>query len=263
MICPKCGFEQETAEECYRCGIVFAKFRTDRVACESPPCPPKLNAAFFLDKLKAVNRAIGMDWRESVYGLKAACIRWIEYISDLLIEIGMMTFLTSVWYTMVLFMAKAFWYLYLETHVGQAYQEHFYPSAHTISSLFAFNPLLLSMDLTLAGLKMCLLCGIVSQLTFFTRYFFYGRGVISKIIFCGLCCALTAREIFELYYVSLVGAFWLGAIPSLMLFGMCFRITSQLVPELNVVALVRYIRDSVTSPKLWSMFYRIRSVFRD
>lgn len=36
MKCPKCGFEQEEAAECIRCGIVFAKFKDSE-----PPIQPK------------------------------------------------------------------------------------------------------------------------------------------------------------------------------------------------------------------------------
>lgn len=37
--CPKCGFEQEAAVECRRCGIIFAKFRSAAKASELDPVP--------------------------------------------------------------------------------------------------------------------------------------------------------------------------------------------------------------------------------
>jgi len=37
ITCPKCGFEQEEALECLRCGIVFSKFRPSVPAVETPP----------------------------------------------------------------------------------------------------------------------------------------------------------------------------------------------------------------------------------
>ncbi|MGE0642636.1 MAG: hypothetical protein AB7P24_03100 [Nitrospira sp.] len=37
--CPKCGFEQEAAVECQRCGIIFAKFRSAAKAIEPDQVP--------------------------------------------------------------------------------------------------------------------------------------------------------------------------------------------------------------------------------
>jgi hypothetical protein len=36
ITCPKCGFEQEGATECMKCGIVYAKYNPDRIARPSP-----------------------------------------------------------------------------------------------------------------------------------------------------------------------------------------------------------------------------------
>ena len=36
VICPKCGFRQNGGDECYKCGIIFSRYRTPRTCYEAP-----------------------------------------------------------------------------------------------------------------------------------------------------------------------------------------------------------------------------------
>lgn len=49
MICPKCGFEQAAGDECARCGVVFAKFRSRAGPLPAPVALDAVAAAIPLD----------------------------------------------------------------------------------------------------------------------------------------------------------------------------------------------------------------------
>ncbi|NVM22173.1 MAG: hypothetical protein HWN68_10390 [Desulfobacterales bacterium] len=232
MICPKCGFEQQASPECVRCGVVIEKLvKNTRENAVVKDRPENTKPALF-------------ERGKHTSTVKDFFLKWLRKLSDRLIRLLILSCITWLAYSALLYLCKALWSVYIETPVGRRFVSDFSPTARVIFEVLSLDLLRLSFSINIAALKTCLLTGAVCQALSITRYFYLSRGLIARMVFWGgLCSALTSYDIWNFLDVNWRTAFLLVLPPTLPISVSCFKFTSELLPELSTILNIKSLRQ--------------------
>ncbi len=190
---------------------------------------------------------------------------WFRHLIYSLIEIIILFVATGVLVGIILSFLEAFWYLYLQTPVGIKYTAD--PSisgAHLITQLFKKDLFVFALEITTSSMAACLVMSAACQVLAVRRYFYAGRGLLSRVVWLLLFSAAAAFGLMRTGQIDPSVAFGISMVPSLCLFTSCLNIAARLLPELTpfgimemIISLKNFIlhsRDRVTEDPLASLF---------
>lgn len=168
--------------------------------------------------------------------MKNLIFEWFRLLWSKSVSLALTSGATVILYAGILYIMNILWMLYLETPVGKRFLALDIIDIGTIEALRAENYLLLSFEIILAVLTVCLIFGAVSQVFLLIRYFHEGRGFSYRLIVWGIpCVVLTSVSISRIYETGPVASFLLGVVPTIVLFNSCLRYTTGLLPEISTV----------------------------
>jgi len=168
--------------------------------------------------------------------MKNAVFEWLRLLWSKSVTLALASGATVALYTGVLYLVNIFWMLYLETPVGKRFVALHIVDISAIEQLRSENFLLLSLEVILTVLMVCLVFGAVSQVFALIRYFYEGRRLLYRLIVWGIpCAALTAVAISRTYEIGPVASFLLGVVPTMLLFQSCLRFMPGLLPEISTI----------------------------
>ena len=160
---------------------------------------------------------------------------YLQNLFRLVNKIAFLISFTIVFYIIILYYVKYWWYLFKSTDVGQAYAEKLYYNYQITNDVLNRNIYDLSINLTITSFVICFLASSVCQIFFISRYLYSGRGIFSRIIFFGLPLTyIVAIYIMPVNkFNNMDSAFIVAVIPTLCVFMGCFRLSEKLLPELD------------------------------
>ena len=168
--------------------------------------------------------------------MKDALFEWLRLLWSKTVGLAFASGVTVVLYTGLLYIVNIFWMLYAETLTGKRFLALHIVDIREIEDLQAENFLMLSLEVILTVLTVCLVFGALSQVFLLIRYFHEGRGLLYRLIVWGIpCVGLTAAAISRAYEMGPVASFLLGLGPTMVLFQGCLRFTPGLLPEISTV----------------------------
>ena len=166
--------------------------------------------------------------------MKSAVFEWLRLLWSKSIGLIFASGVTAILYTGLLYIVNLSWMLYIETPIGKQFLSLHIIDIETIDALREGNFLVLSLEIVIAVLVVCLIFGAVSQVFSLTRYFYEGRGLLYHLIAWGIpCVVFTTVAISRTYETGLITSFFLGVVPTMALFQGCLRFTHVLLPEIS------------------------------
>lgn len=175
-------------------------------------------------------------------------VNYLKRLGNISIELIFLSIVSSIVCAALLYTADMFWFLYLETPMGQKFVGSFKDQAVSITEFLSFEILQLSIDLTLSALIVCAGVSCVSRLLHISRHFYLSIGFFSRLVFWGgALTALVTFRVCEAYGFEDYGTAGLfAAIPTACLFMSCFKYSDKLVPEFGDLAkpAVEFIRQA-------------------
>lgn len=150
-------------------------------------------------------------------------------------ELLLLYIVVSIFYLLVLNCFNIFWSVYVATPVGQEYKKKFYEMYLYFENLLAGDLLLKPFEISFNAL--ILLLAVSALLNFFhiSRYLYYSRGLIGKLVIFVLPVTFGAAWIFtngnDLY--SLKKGFTVYIFPVSLLIFKCFDFSREFVPEIG------------------------------
>ncbi len=168
--------------------------------------------------------------------MKNAVFEWLRLLWSKSVRLAFASGVTVILYTGLLYLVNLLWMLYIETPMGKRFLDLHIVDVRAIEDLQAENFLMLSLEVILTVLMVCLVFGAVSQVFLLIRYFHEGRRLFYRLIVWGIpCAALTAVAISGTYEIGPVASLFLGVVPTMVLFQSCLRFTPGLLPEISTV----------------------------
>ena len=167
---------------------------------------------------------------------------WFRHLIYSVIEIIILFVATGMLVGIILSFLEAFWYLYLQTPVGIKYTANpSISSAHLITQLFKADLFVFSLEITTSAMGACLVISAASQVLALRRYFYAGRGILSRVIWLMLFSAASASSLMQIVQLDPRVAFAISLVPSLCLFTSCMNIADRLLPEVTPFGIVETI----------------------
>jgi len=259
IICPGCDFEQNKSEECIRCGVIISKYRKKKPQ-ESPPgkeafhnkksetesCNLILTGEFSGKNItgfkwilnKVVPKKFEYFFRnifQNIFTRKNPYYNYGAKVLDILIQAVLLIIITFILYTLVLYLCKISWNVYVETHIGEKYLQMYPATSQSIFDLLNRNLIQFSMQMTSAAFSICLVISALCQVFHIARYFYLPRGFFGKILLWGLpLAAVVAFRIRPVFGFHPFGfAYVVSIVPALCVFSGCFHFTYELLPEIG------------------------------
>ncbi len=165
-------------------------------------------------------------------------VLYLKTLANILIELTFLSIVSFVLCAALLYVGDMFWFLYLETPMGQKFVASFQDQAGSIIEIFSFDILRFSIDLTVSALLVCIAVSCCSRLLHISRHLYLSGGFFSKLFFWGFpLTALVTLHICNSYGFEdyrIVGLF--AAVPTFCLFMSCFKYSDQLLPEFGDLA---------------------------
>ena len=168
--------------------------------------------------------------------MKNAVFEWLRLLWSKTVGLAFASGITVVLYAGLLYIVNLLWMIYIETPVGKRFLSLHIVDIRAIEDLRVENFLMLSLEVILIVLMVCLVFGAVSQAFLLIRYFYEGRGFFYRLIVWGIpCVALTSVAISRTYEMGPVASFLFVLVPTMVLFQSCLRFTPGLLPETSTV----------------------------
>jgi uncharacterized membrane protein YvlD (DUF360 family) len=137
-------------------------------------------------------------------------------------------------YILILYTINGFWGIYTSTQVGRFYAHEILDSSHFFYEIIEYDIVYFSFSTTVISLLTCLTVTAIGKLLGLNLYFYYSRGVITRLILWAVpLILLSAYAIqgffeFENFLTAIAGAF----IPTFCLHPACFRFVENSFPTL-------------------------------
>jgi hypothetical protein len=168
--------------------------------------------------------------------MKNAVFEWLRLFWSKTVGLAFASGVTVILYAGLLYIANLLWMLYTETPIGKRFLTLHIVDVRAIEDLQAENFIMLSLEVTLNALMVCLVFGALCQVFLLIRYFYEGRGLLYRLTVWGIpCVVLTAAAISRTFEMGPVASFLLGLVPTMVLFQGCLRFTPGLLPEISTV----------------------------
>jgi hypothetical protein len=172
---------------------------------------------------------MGIFYREA-----SSIVRWLRLLWSKTVWLAFTSGMTVILYALLFYIVNFLWMVYIETPIGKRFLALYTLDIATIEGFRAENFFMLSLEVILAVLMVCLVVGAVSQAFLLIRYFYEGRGLLFRLIVWGIPCAvLTAAAICKIYEIGPVASFLLAVVPTMALFQSCLRLTHAVLPEIS------------------------------
>ena len=183
-------------------------------------------------------------WKRKLKRARRAIQIWLRDLIYSMIEITILFTVTAVLVGILLTLLEASWYLYLETPIGIKFTaDPSRLSPHLLTQLFKRDLFLFSLEIATATLTACLILSIAFQILALRRYFYFGRGLLNRII---ILLLFSAAGAFNLVYTGRIDpfvAFGVSIVPSLCLFPSCMNISARIFPELTPAGIMEIISN--------------------
>lgn len=251
MICPKCGFEQEEAVECLKCGVIIEKSR----ALLNSPAPPddpstgtsKRSFGVLGDLEMRVSRiidafveTIGIHPAIALLIFRKRSVRWFRDVVDRLVTVCVYFCFAGLGFLFFLNVSKVLWALYLELPLGKQFLNYYPARAAVIYRILGFTSLNFAVNLCWIAVMVCICVGATARLLFIAGWFYSYRGMFLRfLVWPALCAIPGAWIVTENYNLGRQSAFMLILLPCIILCHPCFRVMFRCLPELDVLAVIR------------------------
>ena len=147
--------------------------------------------------------------------MKNAAFYWFRLLWSKTVGLAFVSSVTVILYAGLFYLVNLFWMLYIETPVGKRFVTLHIIDIGTIEDLRSGSFLMLSSEVILTVLLVCLVFGAVCQVLSLTRYFYEGRGFTYRVIVWGIpSVVLSAAAISRTFEIGLMGSFLLAVVPS-------------------------------------------------
>jgi len=132
----------------------------------------------------------------------------------------------------LLYLGKAFWYVYSETQLGQSYGALFHDKTIELEKFFAHDLMDVSANLTIEILGLGLLVSVAAQITFLRMLFYYPLGVVGKLAYWLIPFAGSVSFLAQRLY----GYQWLEVlcaciISSALMLGTLMELVPRILPD--------------------------------
>ena len=247
-VCPQCKRQQPASAECRYCGIIFAKIQPSNKGTRIPDASenqvpenssisteagdesqtagpirnlfPKVQS--LIQKIPAWQRSFHKWSRKPANAIIQLLILWII---SLVLSIGQ------------LLLGRMLWFVYRWSPTGTYYVSKYQERSAKIAATLEMDPLLLSFEITLSILIVCLLAAAIARATHMMRFFFTPLGFIGRLLFwcfplAAVSAWLTAREYSHLPFMF---SFLLAFFPVCILMNGCFRTVRVILPEIGTL----------------------------
>lgn len=216
------------------------------------------NCQGLLRKIRPKQEAIAQDYYLTQ---NKPYLVYIEKLWDTLLQAVFLLCFTTALATVLLYLSKMLWYLYIMVPVGQRYVEIYAENAQSIGDIFNRNLFSFACEITLSAFKICLVIGAFSQFFYLTRFLYLPRSFPGKIILWGLpLTAVVAMHLQYLYEFEQLNMYYLLAIiPTLCVFTQCFQFTYELLPEAgHLISQAVYAAKNIVPLKFFDLKKQIR-----
>lgn len=160
--------------------------------------------------------------------------RGINLLSNRLVELVIVSALAVGALALVLYFARGFWAIYIETQVGKIYLADHPQNTAIINTLLATDAAVLALGCAWTALRNLVLVGAACQVTFVLRCLYFSQGLFGRVLFWGLpLAALGAFQPHADPQTSFPAAMLLALVPTLILMPNTFHLVSNYVPEID------------------------------
>jgi hypothetical protein len=169
--------------------------------------------------------------------LKKTCRDYFRDVMEISIRAILLLISTAVFSLLVLYFYSILWHIFRITYSGKKFSM-LHPKATSVISNIVNNDLIeLSIHTTFSAFAICLVIGAICQVSYITRFLYYPRSIIAKLLFWGI--PLTA--VVSMYINDQIQlAHWsytmpVTIVPTLCVFTYCFKFSETLLPEIGDV----------------------------
>ena len=169
--------------------------------------------------------------------LKKNCRNYFRDVMEITVRAILLLISTAVLSLLVLYIYSILWHILRMTYSGKKFSM-LHPNATSVISNIVNNDLIeLSIHTTFSAFAICLIIGAICQVSYITRFFYYPRSIITKLLFWGI----PLTSVVSMYINDQIQlAHWsytlpITIVPTLCVFTYCFKFTETLLPEFGAV----------------------------
>ncbi|CAB1055584.1 hypothetical protein D1BOALGB6SA_317 [Olavius sp. associated proteobacterium Delta 1] len=144
---------------------------------------------------------------------------------------------TAVLSLLVLYFYSILWHIIRMTYSGKKFSM-LHPKATGVISNIVNNDLIeLSIHTTFSAFAICLIIGAICQVSYITRFLYYPRSMIAKLLFWGMPLTTVVSMYLndQLKFEHWSYTIPITIVPTLCVFTYCFKFNETLLPEFGDV----------------------------
>ena len=169
--------------------------------------------------------------------LKKICHDYFRDVMEISIRAILLLISTTVLSLIVLYFYNILWHIFRLTYSGKKFIIIHPKATQTISNIMNNDLIEVSIHTTFSAFTICLIICAICQVSYITRYLYYPRNTITKLLFWGMPLAAVV-SMYTNDHIQL--AHWsytmpLTIVPTLCVFTYCFKFTEELLPEFGDV----------------------------
>jgi hypothetical protein len=180
-----------------------------------------------------------MHFQKNYFTRKNVVFKYATTIFELAMESIILVVFTIALNSLLLNLAKMFWYSYKSTQVGLVFLQKFGNKYQFFVEILNRELWRVSFDITIAAFIFCLVISSGCQLLYAARFFHCAKSFLHKLIYWGLPLTVLVSYCFYLWPMYPTkwwgNAYILYLFSTLCVFNLCFKISDKLIPEIGAI----------------------------
>jgi hypothetical protein len=276
FFCPNCKLAQNPGVECIQCGIIFDKFKIkkdneeeqtrlkkiEKEERRGPASDLELENAYPLDysksfdiKTETIRRKEFGVLARRILSIILPSIKNCNQISQAIVQVVVNFILMLVGYMAIFYSLDTLWIFYTSTPVGEFYANKMLQESHFFYEILGLDIVHVAVSTSIISLIACLSLAAVCRVLGFSRYLYFYRGVIGKLILLAAPLIMLSAYYIQQYceFKNFETAIATAFLPVLCLFAKVFALCEHILPIIFDVVkhTVQLISTLINAPVEW------------